>query len=114
MHTNITKKYIVMLLIILVALILTYSVFQVVNKLSYRYRVDQSYAEIIKDDLKLIPDFFSDDVITNVPHFSIPDLTKWKGIHPSALEWQDYLIKPEDDVINFSKNNEEVIYSIQV
>ena len=45
-----------MLLIILVALILTYSVFQVVNKLSYRYRVDQSYAEIIKDDSKLIPE----------------------------------------------------------
>lgn len=104
---NIFKKYKKIFIIILATVILIYPVYHVLNKLSYRYRVDQVFTERAKKDLQSVSGFFSKDVMY---------------IHPGqdkseAIQWDDQLVRLEKesaDEVHGSDITGHIIYSIRV
>ena len=111
---SILKKHKKLFIVIFIIIIVLYfPVFYAVKKLSYRYRIDNVFAEKVKSDLQLVSGFFGKDIIF------IGDSAYsagWKNGHSAAISWNNELVRLDADNADYIKGDSTIantIYSIK-
>ena len=79
---TIAKKIILVILVIILSL----PVFYILNKVSYRYRVDDLFKEKVKNDLRSVSGSFSKDILLNPLYQDMSE----------AIQWNNQLVRLEE------------------
>ena len=103
MDINIFKKYKKIFIIILLIIILAYPAYSILNKLSYRYRVDNVFSEKVKKDLRSVPEYFSEDILVD---------KKFQDKSSLPVKFGDWLIKLETEPAQRKEDGTTIYYSI--